>query len=159
MELTYSNKDHKRIVYILDDTVFLFYRWFHDTAVCGSLMKPPNSKLVSGNVPPCCFHILCINIYVHYELITACYVLLPQIRYLKEYNLPLNVTTALLFTWYHEVCASPPNIWTSLWWPISVCINIISGPNVDDFFQLVDKYYMDQYLSPIWDEVAIVFST
>ena len=58
------------------------YLWY--TAAHGSMMKPPNAKVVSGNVsPPGCCHILYINIFRHYKLITDHYALLPQLPWME----------------------------------------------------------------------------
>ena len=50
--LKYVNELRHRIVYMLDDIIVFFYRFFYDTAARGSLMQSPNAKAVSGNVFP-----------------------------------------------------------------------------------------------------------
>ena len=50
--LTTVNEARKIIFYIINDIYFLtlMYLWY--TAAHGSMMKPPNAKVVSGNAPP-----------------------------------------------------------------------------------------------------------
>ena len=75
------------MVYILVNTIFISYRRFYDTADRGSLMHPPNYKVVSGNSFPYCCYVLRINKYLHYKLITGRYVLLPQLHWFRnQYN-------------------------------------------------------------------------
>ena len=74
-ELIAFTEVHEGIIYSIDDIIFFFYYWFYDT--------PPNAKAVSGNffIPPVAATcLLRINKYVRYKLITARYVLFPQLQ-------------------------------------------------------------------------------
>ena len=44
---------HNRVVYMLDDIIVIFQRWLYNILCArGSLMQPPVTKAVSGNVSP-----------------------------------------------------------------------------------------------------------
>ena len=50
--LTPFNGVRKSIFYMLASIFVIFYQWFYDAVVCGSLMQPPNVKAVYGNISP-----------------------------------------------------------------------------------------------------------
>ena len=50
--VTYFNEVRKRMFSILENVIAFFYFWFYNTAACGYIMQPPNTKAVSGHFSP-----------------------------------------------------------------------------------------------------------
>ena len=65
--------------YIYFTISFFLLLVVYGTATSGSLIHPPNSKVVSDNISPLCCYILCINKYVQYEQISVCYAFFLQL--------------------------------------------------------------------------------